>query len=76
MQRSIMGRLADAGLRLRAGTQTQHHVPEIGLQRPKESPATGVPSGASHVDQADAAGPCRGPCGAADWRGSPNVRLP
>ena len=24
MQRSIMGRLADAGLRLRAGAQTQH----------------------------------------------------
>jgi hypothetical protein len=45
MQRGIVGGFADTGLRLRTGTRTQHHVPEIGLQRPKESPATGVPGG-------------------------------
>jgi hypothetical protein len=28
------------------------------------------------VAKADAAGPCRAPWGAADWRGWPNVRLP
>src|SRR5215831_8309256 len=38
MQCGFMGRLADMGLRLGAGTPTQHHVPEIGPTAGKGKP--------------------------------------